>query len=226
MGSEGGRFPSAQQWRKLLAAAGLLEVMVLRCIALTIALNQYPCEQIQIAKHYCRCPADSGAMFLFRSPVAARDPPAVPLAAPPLRASDEAMTAWIATYQEALDATEPPSGSDDGQETDVGPVGRLWLHGNVATTPGLLGFCRSAKKETKGNLVRCVFDASHTRHKLLALDVAPEQAGAEAALIQGCRTLDLFMNVFVDGQPGSYRSWAIKAHFPAIFDSSQRNVPY
>ena len=45
-------------------------------------------------------------MFLYRK-VDASPAPAVLLQGPPLRASDEAMTSWLAAYQAALDKTEP-----------------------------------------------------------------------------------------------------------------------
>ena len=38
--------------------------------------------------------------------------------------------------------------------------GRLWLHGGARSSPGLIGFLRTARLEAGGEHLRCVFDAS------------------------------------------------------------------
>lgn len=38
--------------------------------------------------------------------------------------------------------------------------GRLWLHGGVRSSPGLIGFLRTARLEAGGDHLRCVFDAT------------------------------------------------------------------
>ena len=74
------------------------------------------------------------------------------------------------------------------------PTGRVWVHGNDKISPGLLGFVLSARKEPKGELLRCVYSTGKA------------STPASAGLIEGCRRLDLLHNMFVDGQNGSYRS--------------------
>lgn len=69
--------------------------------------------------------------------------------------------------------------------------GKLWMYGNMQTTPGLLGFTRSARKEPKGEHLRCVFSA----------DDAPA-----SDLIEECRRLDLYINMFSGGRNGSHRA--------------------
>ena len=71
--------------------------------------------------------------------------------------------------------------------------GRVWVHGDAATAPGLLGFVRSARKEPRGELLRCVFAAGAS-------------SGQTAELVDASRTLDLVMNMFLDGRHGSYRN--------------------
>ena len=69
----------------------------------------------------------------------------------------------------------------------------MWIHGDVATAPGLLGFVRSARKEPRGEVLRCVFSAG-------ASSLQP------AELVDASRKLDLLMNMFMDGRHGSYRN--------------------
>ena len=77
--------------------------------------------------------------------------------------------------------------------------GLVWVHGNVAAAPGTLGFMRSARKEMKGELLRVVF--------------ANGASPPAAELVEQCRRLDLFVNMFVDGRNGSYRSIAVEVCF-------------
>lgn len=82
-----------------------------------------------------------------------------------------------------------PAGVEGQQQ-----LGRFWVHGTDAVSPGLLGFILSARKEPKGELLRCVYSMGR-------------QPGlSSAALIKDCRRLDLNHNMFVEGQNGSYRS--------------------
>ena len=74
------------------------------------------------------------------------------------------------------------------------PTGRVWVHGSDKVSPGLLGFILSARKEPKGELLRCVYSTGRGH------------LAASSDLIEGCRSLDLLHNMFVDGQNGSYRS--------------------
>jgi len=79
--------------------------------------------------------------------------------------------------------------------------GRLWLHGNKQTSPGLLGFVLSARKEPRGDLLRCVFSSG-------------AKAPPSATLVEGARALDLMHNMFVDGVNGSYRAVLIEVSTP------------
>ena len=62
--------------------------------------------------------------------------------------------------------------------------------GDSATTPGLLGFMRSARKEVKGELLRCVFSV--------------DDSADTGSLLQQCREMDLAVNMFKNGRNGSY----------------------
>lgn len=78
------------------------------------------------------------------------------------------------------------------------PTGRVWVHGNEKVSPGLLGFVLSARKEPKGELLRCVYSTGKSF------------AASSAGMIQQCRRLDLLHNMFVDNQNGSYRSIEVR----------------
>ena len=69
----------------------------------------------------------------------------------------------------------------------------MWVHGDAETAPGLLGFVRSARKEPRGRLLRCVFAAGAS-------------SAQTAELVDASRKLDLLMNMFLDGRHGSYRN--------------------
>ena len=68
-------------------------------------------------------------------------------------------------------AAESRTGSIPGGAADPGPGfagvgvettthGRLWLHGGARSSPGLVGFLRTARLEAGGDHLRCVFDAT------------------------------------------------------------------
>lgn len=83
-------------------------------------------------------------------------------------------------------------------EEDEANTGRIWLHGTQNGSPGLIGFAMSARKEPKGELVRCVFNASEDSQSL------------DTNHVESCRRLDLFHNMIFDGQNGSYRTIEVR----------------
>lgn len=67
------------------------------------------------------------------------------------------------------------------------------MHGDEQASLGLLGFALSARKEPKGELLRCVFNTG-------------DAASPASSLIESCQRMDLFHNMFVNGRNGSYRT--------------------
>ncbi len=67
----------------------------------------------------CRCPEQSGALFLYRKLPSVPEP--VLFAAPPLVASEEHMEGWLEDYNEALAAVDPEAPKDatpaEGEES-------------------------------------------------------------------------------------------------------------
>lgn len=72
-----------------------------------------------------------------------------------------------------------------------GSQGRVWLQGSKQRSPGLIGFAMSARKEPKGELLRCIFHASDS---------------SSDGWVESCRKLDLFHNMILNGRNGSQRT--------------------
>ena len=101
----------------------------------------------------------------------------------------------------------------EGHEQTV--AGRVWIHGTEQASPGLLGFILSARKEPKGELLRCVFDT------------ASQPAAASEEAIKSCRRLDLVHNMIVNGRNGSYRILEVQWTSPCFIcraDSSNEGI--
>ena len=141
---------SVSHWMEQLQAAGLPPVLV----------------------H--ACPTGSSALFLCRK--LEKQPPRVPLQAPPLDLSEQDAEAWLEECKKKM--------------RDVAAAKQtLVLQGSQDSSSGLLGFARCLAKEEGGDSVRCVFNATPS--------VKPQKNPAEG--------FDMFLVVYKDGRAGTLR---------------------
>ncbi|EIE22203.1 ketoacyl-synt-domain-containing protein [Coccomyxa subellipsoidea C-169] len=164
----------------------------------------------QITEHWC--PHESGALFLYRKL------PSVPhpllFAAPPLVTSQQKMGCWLQRYNSVLAAIDkhvpkeaaPAEGEEAAEPAKVRR--RLWLHGNLRDSPGVIGLGRCARLEAHGDNLRWMLDAHHpssapTSCTGLSAKAGPKLSAEQMLAIAG--RLDLVNNMFDNGVHGSLR---------------------
>jgi hypothetical protein len=93
------------------------------------------------------------------------------------------------------------AGKGDDSESAV------WVHGTRADAAGVVGLVRCARHESGGSRLRCVLDASATApSECSIIPGVADEAMSGSEMVAAAAYLDLLVNVFVDGVPGSYRA--------------------